>query len=90
MTVNPARTVSAAGTEPKKMFYGIYLASVVNTNDPKRTNRVTLKVPQVLGTAVSNWALPAAGAALPAVGKTVFAMFIGGDINRPVYLESNL
>ena len=84
--IGSSRVLSAAGTEAKKMYYGIYQASVVSTQDPNRLNRVTLKVPQILGTATTNWASPVRlSGSIPAVGITIYVMFTGGDINHPVY-----
>lgn len=37
-------------------FYGIYPGICVETKDPKKKSRIRLKVPQVLGTTVTNWA----------------------------------
>jgi len=66
-------------------FWGIYHAVVVNNADPKQGNRVKLKIPQVLGTAISNWAPNVNSTAIPNVGAAVFAMFTGGDRTKPVY-----
>lgn len=86
--IMPGRTAVAAGTPDKKMFHGIYLASVVSTKDPNRQNRVTMKIPQVLGAVTSNWANSVNSTQqTPQPGDIVYAMFTGGDINQPVYLE---
>ena len=82
------RTISTAGTEEKKMFHGIYTASVVSTQDPSRLSRVTLKIPQVLGSSTSNWAAKVSSTSdVPSVNSIVYAMFTGGDVNKPVYLN---
>lgn len=82
------RTTGAAGTESKKMFFGIYLASVISTQDPERLGRVTLSVPQVLGSATSNWAdMVNDGNDIPGIGAIIYAMFVGGDVNKPVYFN---
>jgi hypothetical protein len=39
-------------------YYGIYRGTVVATNDPENLSRITLTVPQVLGTEITNWAYP--------------------------------
>ena len=36
-------------------FYGVYEGIVVNNNDPENRGRVTLQVPQVTGSAETNW-----------------------------------
>jgi len=42
-------------------YHGVYRGVVVNTNDPANLGRVTLKVPQVSGVEVTNWAYPVIG-----------------------------
>ncbi|MEW1922272.1 phage baseplate assembly protein V [Streptomyces sp. NPDC088360] len=65
-------------------LYGTYSAIVVSTQDPHHRGRVRLRIPQVMGTAVSGWAEPASlGAALP--GDQVYVAFDGGDRNHPVF-----
>lgn len=68
--------------------WGVYDAVVQNSHDPAGNMRAKLKIPQVLGTAVSNWARPAGNAtgSAPVSGTPVFAMFAGGDVNYPVYV----
>jgi hypothetical protein len=87
-TVQSSRVLSTVGTPQKKMFHGIYEASVVNNNDPLGLGRVQMYVPQVLGLAVSNWAVPLGFSTqdnAPAVNTIVHAYFTGGDVNHPVY-----
>lgn len=66
---------------------GIYQGVVHGSADPAGQLRVRLLVPQVLETAVSNWAVPvgATSATAPGAGTSVMVMFLGGDINYPVY-----
>lgn len=74
---------------PVSQIHGIYSAVVVSVNDPLKQNRVQLQIPQVLGTAVSNWAKPLSqttGTSVPSVGSVVMALFIGGDRNNPAYM----
>lgn len=88
--LNPSTSVSSAGTAAKRMWYGVYTASVVSTQDPLKKSRITLKVPQVLGTSTSNWAVPIGyEPVIPAVNSIVWAMFLGGDINQPLYLYAS-
>jgi hypothetical protein len=42
-------------------FYGVYEGIVVNNNDPENLGRVTLQVPQVTGSAETNWAAAITG-----------------------------
>lgn len=39
-------------------FYGLYRGVCIDIDDPDKLNRITLQVPQVLGTQITNWALP--------------------------------
>jgi len=39
-------------------FYGIYRGVCIDNDDPDKLNRITLQVPQLLGTQVTTWALP--------------------------------
>src|SRR5580704_362761 len=78
--------IAGTGTEPEPQFLGIYNGIVVNTNDPTGAGRVQLQIPQILGNAISNWAVSMqAGLAPPAVGTQVFVQFLGGVINNPYY-----
>jgi hypothetical protein len=87
----PSRVLHDTGTEPKKQILGVYSGSVANTNDPKRSGRVKLTIPQVLGTAVSNWAVPFGFTSdiIPPVSTLVHVMFDGGDINHPIYFTNS-
>jgi cytoskeletal protein CcmA (bactofilin family) len=88
--LNASPSVSAAGTAAKRMWYGIYTASVVSIQDPLKQSRVTLKIPQVLGTSTSNWAVPVGfEPVIPSVNQMVWAMFLGGDINHPLYIYAS-
>jgi hypothetical protein len=65
---------------------GIYRGSVSNNQDPLNEARVTLLIPQVLGSAESAWAVPASPTnTVPPVGQTLWVQFSGGDITKPVY-----
>lgn len=65
-------------------LYGTFGAIVVSTQDPQNRGRVRLRIPQVMGVAVSGWAEPVShGIALP--GDQVFAAFSGGDRNAPIF-----
>ena len=74
-------------------YWGKYRASVVDNTDPMRLGRLTLQVPDVLGSQASTWALPCfpvAGLqmgifALPPVGALVWVEFERGDPDYPVW-----
>lgn len=65
-------------------LYGTYSGIVVSAQDPQNRGRVRMRIPQIMGTAVSGWAEPVSiGAALP--GDQVYVAFDGGDRNYPIY-----
>lgn len=67
-------------------FLGTYRAVVVSNADPLNVNRALLLVPQVLGPATSDWAMPLTSYARKAnVGEVVYASFEGGDLRYPVW-----
>lgn len=41
-----------------KRFYGVYRGVVANNEDPDNLGRLKLRVPQLLGVAITNWAWP--------------------------------
>lgn len=87
------RVSKTVGADAARQWHGVYLARVARNR--KQDLWVELQVPQVLGTALSNWA-PPVGAIIDTPGITpgpgllpgtiVLAMFVGGDINTPVFL----
>lgn len=86
------RFASSAGSEPAEQWLGVYHAKVTNDSDPLAASRVKLYIPQVLGAAESNWARPLGfiGGVPPVTGTVVYAMFLGGDIARPLYFPGNV
>lgn len=79
--------LQTAGQREVKQWLGAYYGAVSNNNDPTGKHRVTMKVPQVLGLAVTTWAVPLTPVLVPpAVGSLVIAFFIGGDPDQPAYL----
>jgi hypothetical protein len=82
------KTAATVGSPNTVLRNGIYQGSVVNTSDPLRQGRVTLSVPQILGSAVSNWAVPLGPFKSLQKGASVYAMFLGGDVNHPVFVPT--
>src|SRR6516225_2314333 len=88
-----ARKPSPSVPAPQK-FFGKYRGVVVKAQDPLNLARIRASVPEVLGNAVSNWAVPAspyAGPgigffALPPVGDGVWIEFEAGDPSRPIWV----
>lgn len=69
--------------------YGIYRGLVVDANDPENLARLRVQVPQLFGSAATDWAwpvLPVQGTALPKIGGPVWVSFEGGDITKPIWL----
>lgn len=69
-------------------YHGVYRGKVVATNDPENFGRVTLKVPQVSGQEVTNWAWPISAGYAPASDDSCWVMFEGGDPNFPLWMGS--
>lgn len=79
------KVAQEVGANPAPQWLGIYLARVSRTR--AQDNYVQLQVPQVLGSAVTNWAAPLGvwTGISPVPGTAVLAAFVGGDINTPVW-----
>lgn len=71
-----------------RRFYGLYRAVVFANNDPLGQGRLKLRVPQVLGSQVTDWAwvrnTPGVTVDPPAVGHGIWVLFEGGDPSFPV------
>jgi hypothetical protein len=70
-------------------FYGVYRGVVVDNKDPLNKGRLKLRIPQVLGDTVTEWAWgvqqPAVFQNIPKVSTGVFVMFEGGDASFPIW-----
>lgn len=65
---------------------GVYFGAVSNNADPKSQNRCLLRIPQILGSAVTTWAVSLTPLQNPPkVGTLIAAMFVGGDLDYPCY-----
>ena len=82
-------------------YLGKYRGTVVNNLDPDQRARLTLMVPDVLGSVPSSWAepsLPLAGPTgppmgmfvVPPIGTGVWVEFESGDPNKPVWVGCRL
>lgn len=60
-----------------KRFYGVYRGQVVDTKDPLSKGRIKLKVPQILGGAITSWAWPMSG--MPVQTKAPYGSFYDTD-----------
>ena len=68
--------------------FGIYRGVVMNAGDPMAMGRLQVSVPSLLGGA-SSWAMPCrefGAKKTPPIGTSVWVMFEGGDMNRPVWM----
>lgn len=78
----------AQGNYPQ--YFGIFYGTVSNNSDPKKQNRCLLRVPMLLGGAVTTWAVSLTPLQNPpAVGTLVACMFVGGDLDNPCYMVIN-
>lgn len=74
-------------------FYGKYRGEVTGNSDPEGRARLQVKVPEVRGDSVTDWALPAmpyAGDrvgffALPPVGASIWVEYEGGNLQFPIW-----
>ena len=80
------RVLPTVGVDPAERKFGIYAATVLSNFDPTGKGRVLLQIPQVLGSAVSNWAEPMGASTIVEPGQYVLASFLGGDINKPIWI----
>ena len=71
-----------------RKFHGLYQAKVISNSDPENLQRLQVLVPSVsndnLPLALA--CIPLGASELPAVGSTVWIMFEGADVNRPVWI----
>lgn len=71
-------------------FGGLYRGIVHDVKDPLSQNRIRVRVPQLFGQDVSEWAWPLQFATtdleLPTVGQGVWVAFESGDPSFPMWL----
>ena len=73
--------------EYDKRFFGIYRGVIVNNNDPLGLNRVKVQVPQVTGTAVTNW-IPAGSGSHP-IGKAPYGSWLSSTTQTATLASTN-
>ncbi|MCP4657392.1 MAG: phage tail protein [bacterium] len=80
--------------EVRRKYYGKYRGFVADNADPEQRARLRLRVPSVLGDAVTGWALPClpfGGLAdqglfvVPEVGSQVWVEFEEGELSQPIW-----
>jgi uncharacterized protein involved in type VI secretion and phage assembly len=78
----------------REKYYGKYRGFVADNEDPQGLGRIKVKVPSVLGSEPSPWALPCAPFgggpghgwfAVPEVDAQVWVEFEEGDLRRPIW-----
>ena len=77
-----------------RKYWGKYRGTVVNNVDPLQLGRIQALVPDVLGVAISSWALPCAPVggtnmgvfAVPLPGAGVWIEFEQGDPDYPIWV----
>jgi uncharacterized protein involved in type VI secretion and phage assembly len=77
----------------ERKYWGKYRGTVADRGDPEQLGRLKVRVPSLLGDAVTGWAWPAvtyAGAgigllALPLVGDLVWVEFMEGELDHPIW-----
>lgn len=88
------RLLRLFGLEYFGRYYAIYRGTVVDINDPTKSGRVKLKIPQVYGEDIHDyWAWPKGMMSgsntgmlmLPAVGDGVYVTFENGDAKYPIW-----
>lgn len=91
------RQIALRGLEVIGRYYGTYLATVCEVDDPNNQDRVQLIIPQVTGTdPYPVWALPKNiysgkdyGVQLPiSKGETVWVSFQFGSVKKPLWERS--
>lgn len=90
MNMPATNPISGAG---QSRFYGKYRGVVTGNSDPEGRARLQVRVPEVRGDSVTDWALPAmpyAGDkvgffALPPVGASIWVEYEGGNLQFPIW-----
>jgi uncharacterized protein involved in type VI secretion and phage assembly len=93
MTPPIAAPDASATTASAARHYGKYRGLVTDNQDPRALGRIKARVPEVLGTVDSGWALPCAPYSgdktgvftVPAPGAGVWIEFEAGDVSRPIW-----
>jgi len=87
--------ISNLAKRVQNTYYGKYRGFVVDNQDPKHMGRLRLRVPSILGTTETDWALPClpfGGLAqqgffsVPEVGAQVWVEFEQGQLSQPIWV----
>lgn len=86
--------ITRLARDAQRQYYGKYRGLVSDNADPDNRGRIKVRVPSVLGTAVSGWAeacLPYGGLkdvgffSVPPVDAQVWVEFEEGNVSRPIW-----
>jgi hypothetical protein len=90
-----ATAIQPAGLQSSAMrrHFGKYRGTVTDNKDPNNLARIRAKIPEVLGSVESGWALPSLPYAgdgsgffrVPPAGAGVWIEFEAGDVSRPIW-----
>lgn len=92
--LSPEGLLSKVAREVQRRFYGKYRGFVADNEDPDKRARLRLRVPSVLGTETTGWALPCLPFggladqgffAVPEVDAQVWVEFEEGDLTCPIW-----
>src|SRR5438045_154627 len=89
----PTPAPGSSSAPSPMLFYGKYRGTVDDNADPRNLGRIRARVPEVLGTVVSGWAVPALPYSgdksgvfvLPKKGAGVWIEFEAGETMRPIW-----
>jgi len=74
----------------ENIYPGLYRGLVYDARDPLSRGRLRLRIPQLFGKDIAEWAWPvqpvSAEFTLPEVGQGVWVAFEGGDPSFPIWL----
>ena len=79
-----------------RRYFGLYMGSVVDRNDPQGDGRVRVKIPGIIDDR-SAWARPRGGGytnwgivKVPPPEADVYVQFINGDLDQPTYEPADM
>lgn len=83
MTTSVSPGIDQVVRDNQQRFYGKYRAFVADNQDPEQRARLRLRIPSVLGEAISGWALPC----LPFGGKAAHGLFMVPEMEAQIWVE---
>lgn len=78
----------------REVLDDIYFGPVVGIEDPENLHRIQVRIRGVFDEPIATediyWALPLMNSAPPQMGDEVAVLFLGGDIEKPVYFPNTI